>query len=101
MPFEISDIPKLVIVRFLRWHLPEKSAGLTDEPLRAHLDEHFAIARGLPAWMHVRCRPGRAFRTLDNVSNVTHANGPSLATRRTGCNDGNRGASAGFAPAHG
>src|SRR6266700_7765857 len=83
MPFETRRIPKLVIIRFLGRHLPEKSASVTDDPSHTHLDEDFAIARGLSAWIHVRRRPGRAFRTLDNVNGVTHANIEAQARRAT------------------
>ncbi len=74
MPFEISGIPKLVSIGFLRRHLPEKPTGLTDNPPYPHLAKDLSIAPGLPVWMHVCHRLGRAFWTLNAVNGVIHAN---------------------------
>ena len=79
LPFEISGIPKLVVIRLICRDIPAESASLADNPPCTHLDKQFTVGPGSPGRVHLRHSFRRAFRTLDATNGVTHTSDSSFS----------------------
>jgi len=88
--FEISSIPKLVVIRLIYRHLPAESASLADNPPCTHLEQHFTVSPCSAGWVHLRRSFRRAFRTLNAINRVTHAHDANSAMRQRYTRPGSR-----------